>query len=179
MLPEGIGHAVDEIILLGIAGKICQGKHRERPDRTRKSTIPEYIAYAREVHSDDGQEDNHHDHSRRQNPTPRHYRFLIRGSSSLRRWSDVFRGLAERSDEAIAAASESLDITGRVGGIAQSRPKSLHGGVQTMLEIDVGVGGPESPLQLFACHHLARLQQKHRQHFNRLALQLHTQSMFA
>jgi hypothetical protein len=48
-----------------------------------------------------------------------------------------------------------------------------------MLEVDVDVSGPEPLLQFFACHHIAGVLQEHRQHLDRLALQLNAQPVFA
>src|SRR5205814_4949497 len=88
---------------------------------------------------------------------------------------DVFRGLAQWSNEAITPASNRLHKPRRLGRVAQSRPKSLDRGIQTMLEVDVGVTGPEPFLQLFARHHIAGVLEQLSQHIDWLALQLNAQ----
>src|ERR1035441_4588709 len=103
VLPERIGHSVHEIFLVGIAGKICQGKYRERPDRTRKGPIANCVAYAREMNADKGQKHEPRDPGCQQSQTRSPCWFPVRlllWGDNLRGRSDNFGGLAERSDEA-------------------------------------------------------------------------------
>ena len=104
------------------------------------------------LHADYSQEDDYRRRGCRQNEKAPPCRLLVLGSS-LR---DVCRGLAQWSDEAITAARERLDKARRLGRVAQGRPKSLDRRVQTVLEVDVGIHGPEPLLQFVAGDHLAR-----------------------
>src|SRR5664280_2313123 len=55
-----------------------------------------------------------------------------------------------RNQEAVAAPRYGLDVLRFFGGVAERLPGCLDRGVNTVLEVDDGVVGPELPLYLFA-----------------------------
>ena len=58
--------------------------------------------------------------------------------------------VVDRGDEAVAAAGKGLDKAGVVGGVSESFADAVYGGVEAVLEVSKGVGGPEFLLQLLA-----------------------------
>ena len=76
-------------------------------------------------------------------------------------------------------ASERLDKTRCVGRVAQGRPKSLNRGVQAVLEVYIRVGRPEPFLEFLACDDFPGMLDEHRQHIDRLAIQLDSQPVLA
>jgi len=64
------------------------------------------------------------------------------------------------SDESVSAAGEGFDVAGSGGGISQGFADLVDGGVETVVEVDEGVGGPEFLLQLFAGDDLAGMVQQ-------------------
>jgi hypothetical protein len=59
------------------------------------------------------------------------------------------------SDEAVAALGDGLDVNGRVGDVAQGVAQFHHGGVEAVVEVDEGIGGPEDATEVFAADELA------------------------
>jgi hypothetical protein len=53
-------------------------------------------------------------------------------------------------DETVSAAGERLYIAWTGGGIAEGFPYFIDRGIQAVIEVDEGVGGPEALLDLFA-----------------------------
>ena len=82
-------------------------------------------------------------------------------------------------DETIATAGQGLDEARAIGGVAQCVAKALDGGVETVVEIDKGVGGPESGAELLACDELTRILQQDRQDLEGLILKLDLLAVFA
>ena len=80
---------------------------------------------------------------------------------------DVLHGC----DKPIPATGQRFDIAWTGRRIAQHFPKLVHGGVETVVEIHEGVGGPEFLAQLLASHHVASALQQQSQNLKRLLLQ--------
>ena len=74
-------------------------------------------------------------------------------------------------EKTVSPAGQRFDEPGRLGGVAQSRPESLHGGIQAGVEIDEGVLGPKPLLEFFPRDQFAGTRQQHGQDFDGLALQ--------
>src|SRR5438128_1696656 len=77
-----------------------------------------------------------------------------------------------RTYEAIPPARQGFDKTGIVRAVTERFAQFVDGFVESVLEVDEGVGGPEPVLQLFAGDHLAWPFKEYRQHFKRLAVEL-------
>ena len=69
----------------------------------------------------------------------------------------------DRGDEAIALAGQCLDELRVLGGVTQSIPQVIHRLVETSIEVDERVGGPEPPRQFFARDELARTLEERKQ----------------
>jgi hypothetical protein len=55
-----------------------------------------------------------------------------------------------RSDETVSAAGEGFDVARAGSGVSESFAHLVDRGVQAVVEVDEGVGGPEFLLQFFA-----------------------------
>src|ERR1043166_5449122 len=77
-----------------------------------------------------------------------------------------------RSDEAIAAAGQGLDVTGLLGGIRERLPDPPDAEGQALLEIHEGVAAPDFPLDLLSGNDLATVSGKQDQDFEGLPLQV-------
>ena len=82
-------------------------------------------------------------------------------------------------DKSIPAARQGLDVARTGCGIAKGLAQLVYGGVQAVVEIDEGVGGPELLLQLLAGDHVAGALQQQRQHLEGLPLQAQLDSALA
>ncbi len=80
---------------------------------------------------------------------------------------------AGRSNEAVALSRQCFNEAGNVAVVAKRRPQPLHGGVETVLEIDEGAVWPQPLDELLACHDLAGALQHHHEDRERLRLQPH------
>src|SRR2546429_9810194 len=65
-------------------------------------------------------------------------------------------GKLDRCKKAVAATSQGFDETGVFCRVAQGVAETLDGGVETVVEIDKGVGWPQAGAEGFACDDLAR-----------------------
>src|SRR5215831_3645959 len=83
-----------------------------------------------------------------------------------------------RCDHAVAEPGQGFDVSWPVGGIAQDRPQLFDRGVETVLEIDKGVGRPKLAAQLFATYGFAGMHQQDLQDPKRLGAQANPDSMF-
>src|SRR6516164_6225095 len=59
-----------------------------------------------------------------------------------------------------AAERQGLDEAGVFGRVSQSVPEPFDGGIQTVIKIDEGIGGPEPAPQFLTCDDLPRLFKK-------------------
>src|SRR5205814_8887156 len=84
----------------------------------------------------------------------------------------------ELADEAIAAAADGFDIPGRLRRIADRRPQLVDGIVQSVVEVDERIGGPEPEPQRLARDHLARPFEQRNQQLKRLFLQAQPAAAF-
>ena len=84
-----------------------------------------------------------------------------------------------RSDEAVAPASQRLNVARTGSGIAQRLAHFVDGRIQAVVEVDKRIGGPKFLLQFFSRDHIAGAFQQERQHLERLPLQaqLHRRSL--
>src|SRR5207244_3615054 len=64
-------------------------------------------------------------------------------------------GKLDRCKKAVAATSQGFDETGVFCRVAQGVAETLDGGVETVVEIDKGVGWPQAGAEVFACDDLA------------------------
>ena len=81
--------------------------------------------------------------------------------------------------ETVAAPRQGFDESWIVGGIAQSVPEALYGGVQAMVKVDERVGRPESLLEFIAAHDLPGAFEKHGEELEGLLLELHFDAVAA
>ena len=77
----------------------------------------------------------------------------------------------DRRDEAIASPRQGLDEAWVFGGVSQSVPEPFDGGIQTVIKIDEGIGGPEPGPQFLTCDDLPRLFKKQAEDLEGLFLQ--------
>ena len=73
-----------------------------------------------------------------------------------------------RRDEAVSAAGEGFDEARARCGIAQRLANLVHRGIQAVIEIDEGVGGPDFFAQLVARDHLTGILQQGSENLKRL-----------
>lgn len=66
----------------------------------------------------------------------------------------------DRRDKPIPVARQGFDEAGIVRGVAQGFPEPHDGGIQTMVEVDKCVLGPEPFSQLLSCNDFASLFQQ-------------------
>jgi hypothetical protein len=71
----------------------------------------------------------------------------------------------------MAAAGQRLDELWMVGGITQRVAQVIHRLVETAVEVDERVGGPQPPRQFFTCDELARPLEERQQQLQRLVAQ--------
>ena len=86
---------------------------------------------------------------------------------------------ADRSHEAIAATGQGFDEARAVGGIAKSFAELVNRGIQTVVEINKGVGGPDLSAKLFAGDDFAGPLQQKAEDMERLILELDAHALFA
>jgi hypothetical protein len=79
--------------------------------------------------------------------------------------------LCELSHKAIASSSQGLDISWCFDFVSQDFTEPFDIGVETVFEVDEGVGGPEALANLFAGNQLAGLFEQDGEDFDGLALQ--------
>ena len=77
----------------------------------------------------------------------------------------------DRRDEAIASPRQGLDEAWVFGAVSQSVPEPFDGGIQTVIKIDEGIGGPEPGPQFLTCDDLPRLFKKQAEDLEGLFLQ--------
>ena len=82
-------------------------------------------------------------------------------------------------DEAVAAAGQGFDVAGAGGGISEGLADLVDGGVEAMVEVDEGVGGPEFLLQFFAGDDFSGALEQQGEHLEGLTLQAKLDSALA
>ena len=82
-------------------------------------------------------------------------------------------------DEAVAAAGQGFDVAGSGGGVSEGLADFVDGGVEAVVEVDEGVGGPELLLQLFAGDDFSGALEQQGEDLERLALQAELDSALA
>lgn len=75
------------------------------------------------------------------------------------------------ADEPISALGQRFNVAGHVGFVAERLAKFLDGGVETVVEINKCVGGPQALTQFVARHQLPALLQQDLEDLDGLALQ--------
>jgi len=85
----------------------------------------------------------------------------------------------DRRDENVAGARDGFDVAWLVGGVAQRGAEAFDGGIEAAIEIDKGLRAPEAVLQLLPCDNRSLPLYQRFQNFERLALQLEPDAMFA
>src|SRR4029077_18147885 len=113
-------------------------------------------------------------HGQQHGPNP--YPTCFRGKALMapfrsRRCEGLGTGLVHRSDEAIAAARESLHKRGIVGFVSQCESNLGNRCIESVVKIDEGVFGPDLLTQFFPSDQVARVCQQDRADLKRLALQ--------
>ena len=63
-------------------------------------------------------------------------------------------------DETVAALGDRFDVDGSIGEVAEGVAELHHRGVEAVVEIDEGVGGPENAAEVFAADELAGVLEK-------------------
>ena len=61
-----------------------------------------------------------------------------------------------RCHKPISPAGDGLDKTGILSAVAQGVPEPADGRIETVVEVDKGVCGPQPALQLFPRNHFSR-----------------------
>jgi hypothetical protein len=84
-----------------------------------------------------------------------------------------------RSDEAVSAACQGFDEAGARSGIAQDFAYFVDGGVEAVVEVDEGVGGPEFLLKIFAGHDFSGAVEEHGKDLEGLSLEAKFDAAFA
>jgi hypothetical protein len=79
---------------------------------------------------------------------------------------------AHGRQETVSTARHSLYKRGILGGISQGVPEAPDGGIQAVVEVDIGIGRPEAVAQFFPGDDLARTVQQFGEYLKRLLLQL-------
>lgn len=102
-------------------------------------------------------------------------RELFAGASFVDRYFSVLNG--DIGDEAIATLGQSLDETRTVSRVAEGFAQPVDRGVQAIIEIDEGVGVPDSRAQLVPAHNLAGSRQQQGKHAEGLILQPHPHAL--
>ena len=81
-------------------------------------------------------------------------------------------GKLDRCKKAVAATSQGFDETGVFCRVAQGVAETLDGGVETVVEIDKGVGWPQAGAEVFASDDLAGALKEHGQNPEGLVLEV-------
>jgi hypothetical protein len=84
----------------------------------------------------------------------------------------LVRGRNDRGYEAVAALGNGFDKRGPVRGVTQRFSESFDRGIQAGVEINKGVGGPQSGAEFFPSDHLARMFHQLDKYLKRLLLEL-------
>jgi hypothetical protein len=87
--------------------------------------------------------------------------------------------LLDRSDEAVSTAGKGFDEAGVVGGVSERLSDAVYGGVEAVLEVSEGVGGPEFLLQLFAGDQFSAAEEQGFEHLEGLAGQADADALLA
>src|SRR5262245_52137055 len=66
----------------------------------------------------------------------------------------------EGADESIAALGERLDVARCLGSVAEGLAQPLDGVVQTAVEINEGIRGPDLPMEVLTCDDFASMLQQ-------------------
>src|SRR5579862_3275683 len=82
-------------------------------------------------------------------------------------WSMYWR------EKPVAAAGDGLNITRILGAVPQGVPEPADGGVETMIEVDESVGGPQPALQFMPADHLSRPREQQSENLEGLFLQFY------
>src|SRR5579863_4403702 len=82
-------------------------------------------------------------------------------------------------DEAVSAAGEGFDIAGARSGIPESFADLVYGGVEAVIEIDEGIGGPEFLADFFAGDDVAWALEEQGQDLKGLVLQAELRPVLA
>ena len=86
--------------------------------------------------------------------------------------------IALRSEEAISALGNGLDVTGMLGIIAKRLPQFANGYSEAAVEVDKRIVAPDAMAQVVAGDHLSSIFQKNDQKPEGLLLQLHPVPVF-
>src|SRR6266852_7042080 len=92
-----------------------------------------------------------------------------------RRCRDAVHG----RDEAVSAAGQGFDEARARGGIAQRLANLVHCGIQTVIEIDEGISGPDPYAQIFSRHDLTVILQQGAEDLKRLLLKPDASAVFS
>ena len=76
-----------------------------------------------------------------------------------------------RRQQPIAAASHGLDETWILGRVAEGFTQPADGCIQTMVEIHIGIGWPQTSAKFFPGHDFSGTVEQHAQNLKRLFLQ--------
>ena len=78
-----------------------------------------------------------------------------------------------RRQKPVSAAGDGLNKTGILCAVAQGVPEPADGGVQTVVEVNKSVCGPQPALQFFPRHYFSRPFEQQSENLEGLFLQLH------
>jgi len=99
----------------------------------------------------------------------------VRGLTTRRCRVDDLNG----RDEPVAAAGHRLDISRTTREVANRATDLFDRFRETVVEVDEDRVRPETRAKFLAAHHIAVPREEHRQHFERLRLQLHLHALAA
>jgi hypothetical protein len=73
--------------------------------------------------------------------------------------------------ESVPAPGHRLNVERVISGVTEGQPYLLNGGVQTVIEFDVGIGRPNTLPHCFSANRFSRTFEEQRQHLKGLVLQ--------
>ncbi len=174
------GHAVGEVVLLGVRAQVVQGKHRQRTNRTGRK---EPVAQSPGIEED--QSRRHDNGGGESRPAPVHASTSPSAFSATNRVPFATEAAAmgadwdlNRRNEPVPAPRHRLHKPRAVGGIIQRLAQPVYGRVQAVVKINEGVARPHPFLQLFASDHLPGGLKQCLQNLEGLLLQSDFHAMF-
>jgi len=179
-------HAVGEVVLLGVAGKIGQRQHGQRFDARHCSVAELACAPTTDGadQDDDQRENSDGSVTRWLGGSPPDCSFTRRqGEYRLRTWrSDRYRGLdggwqLGGAHEAVAASRDRFDVARPLSRIAQQVADFLDCHVQAIVKIHERIGRPQHLLQFVPRNDLAPTLQQHTEYLERLVLLADSQAV--
>src|SRR5438552_4206336 len=177
---QRVGHAVREVLLSWVAGKVCQRKNRQGLDSGDGSAPQEAITNLEGVQGKErgGGERNKRDDSRGPTKPPsRACRYFLAASCFLDARCNV--GAIHRRDESVTTARQRLNVAGSVGIVTQSLAKLLDSSPDAVFILNNGSIQPQLGDDLLWRHNVAGMLEQQAENLERLLLKLDFASIAA